>query len=305
MKKHIFLTGGTGFIGSHLIKRLLFLKYRVSIMIRKESNTQRLSNLIKEEKINYIYENELVTFFEKNTPDTVIHLATAYKKQHASNDITEMLQWNVQIPTTLAQLCVDNWVENFINTWTFFEYELNSKNIITEETQEKAYNLYASTKLALNQILKFFSQEKDLKVINLKMFSPYWENDNLKLIPILIQKLSKWEEISLINQSLCFTYISDIVDAYIKSLDYFSSMEENYEVFNIASPSTKISKIVEMLEEVSWKKLDLINNTYQETQEASIFCDSDKAKKLLWWKNKVNIKKWLQLTYKYYKNEIS
>ena len=302
--RHIFLTGATGFIWSHIIKRLLSKWNKISILLRKESNTKRVKEYIKNGSVQIVFEDKIEYFFKNNTPDAVIHLATVYKKQHKKSDIHDMIIGNIEWPTHLAQLCVNHWVKYFINTGTFFEYELNSSTIITEQTKEKAYNLYASTKLALNETLQFFSEKHNLKIINLKMFSPYGEDDNLKLIPILTQKLIKWEEISLINQSLCFTYIDDIVDAYSQSLDYFPVMKNNYEVFNIASPSTKISEIVNILEKISNKKLNITDNLYQETTEADVFCNTQKAEELLWWKSKTSLENWLKLTYNFYKNEI-
>jgi nucleoside-diphosphate-sugar epimerase len=132
--QNIFLTGANGFIGSHVLEKLLNSNYKVAIFLRKESDTSRIHSLLKNNKLSVIYSDTLEDYFLKDTPDCIIHLATCYKKHHAPEDIQAMVEANIEFPTQLLQLCSDYKTPYFINTGTFFEYEFSSNEIITEQT---------------------------------------------------------------------------------------------------------------------------------------------------------------------------
>lgn len=277
----------------------------MSIFLRKNTNISRIHHVFDHAHLSHVYQDTLEQYFKQDTPEYVIHTWTCYKKTHISEDLEEMIDANVSFPAKILQLCTDNSVKYFINTGTFFEYSYQDNEVITERLDIWARNLYASTKLAFLEILKYYCEIEWIKSINLRLFSPYGKKDNLKVIPLIIQKLLLGEEIRLINQRLCFTYVEDIVDAYILCIDKIQNMTEQYTDINIAGKSHTISEVVSILENISQKKLTIIWWTYALRSEKNVRCDTSKAYNLLDWNEKTPIDKWLILTYKYYKDEIS
>lgn len=211
----IFLTGATGFIGSHILTRLIKENHQVFIFLRDNSDMWRIQELLNDSNIKKVYSDDLEEYFKTDTPDTVIHLATCYKKHHTPQDIGEMVASNIDFPTRILQLSKDFGVKSFINTGTFFEIDFENGDTIDELYREKAYNLYAATKLAFKQMCHYYHEYGDINILNFILFSPYGEKDNEKLIPTVIKKLLRDEEMSLVDQNLCFTYVRDIVEAYI------------------------------------------------------------------------------------------
>ena len=175
----ILLTGANGFIGSHLLERLVE-SYDVSIIKRKNSNLSRLRKIEGYKSFN-LDEQSLNEIFESNF-DMVVHLATHYRKEHKKEDIEEMIRTNITFPTLLLENMVERNVKYFINTGTFFEYDL-SEEALNEDSPISPYNLYAATKAGFLENLKFFSRDHKIKVIDLKLFSPYGPRDNQKFIP--------------------------------------------------------------------------------------------------------------------------
>lgn len=226
-------------------------------------------------------------------------------KTHASEDLQEMIDSNISFPVKILQLCCDNNVKYFINTGTFFEYSYQDNQIVTEKSDIWACNLYASTKISFSEILKYYCKIEWIKSINLRLFSPYGEKDNQKVIPLIIQKLLSWEEIGLINQRLCFTYVEDIVDAFLLCIEKIQDITDQYTDINIAGKNHTISEVVSILETISKKQLRITWWKYMQHSEKDVRCDISRAHSVLDWKEKTSIEKWLLLTYKYYRDEIS
>lgn len=312
--KNIFITWGCGFIWSHLLKRLIKDDCHVFCLVKRTSNLYRINDLLDNNNLQLVYsENikDLEEIFINNKIDCIFHLATTYKKAHEISDIDAMVDTNIKLWTYLCQFAAKYWVKIFINTWTFFEYKhyKDKENILSETSEEFPYNLYASTKLSFHNILKYYTSNYDIKAVTLRLFSPYWPIDNLKIIPLLIKNILYWEEelkLSWWEQKLCFTYVDDIVDAYVKCLEKLDSFNNKYEVFNVwADNVTSLKNVYEILCEISNKEWNVKFWAFPYAQN-EIFhsqCDNKKAKILLEREPRTSIKDWLSLTYNSYLND--
>ena len=306
--KKILITGGTGFIGSHLLHELLSNNYSIVLLKRKNSNVWRIKDILKKIKI---YDVNLNTNFKKILSDesvyAIIHLATKHIKIHKnSRDIKKMNESNITFPTLLLDAAVDQNVQFFINTGTFTEYRL--KGLISERTPLRPYNYYTATKVAFESILNYYVKQNKIKAVTLKLFSPYGEKDTEKIIALLSRSFYDGRKLDLTqgNQKLCFTHVSDIVEAYLRTLSFFKkSRYKKYETFNIGSnESWSIRELVEKLEIIS-KKTNCVTfgkKTFLRDDEVVIKCDVRKAKIMLQWQPKVKIATGLKKTYSYFAN---
>ncbi len=312
--KNILITWWSWFIWSYLTRKLIKDNH-VFCVTRRTSDLYRLQDILDNKNLETVYSddvNDIEKLFKGTHIDYIIHLATTYKKAHEIWDIDAMINTNISLWTYLCQFAIKYWVKYFINTWTFFEYEhrQNVDNIINENTNELPYNLYASTKLSFHNILKYYTSNFDFKAITLRLFSPYWPNDNIKLIPLLIKNIiNNWDEelkLSWWEQRLSFTYVDDICNAYIKSIEKIADLKNNYEVFNIWSDKTySLKEIYKMLCDISWKIWNVKFGAFPYAKNEIVYsqCDYKRAQILLWWWPKTSIKDWLLLTYNSYLND--
>ena len=245
MKKNILITGGNGFLGSKLIKKINKKKY----------NIFRLSNLkFKNQFNNYGIFNYDKSSYKKLLNYNIfciIHLATCYGKEGENKK--KIFDINVQLPLKIFKTFSKNGLKYFINTDTYF-----SKNI----NYGKQLNNYVhSKKLFLKKIRQL--PQKNTNIINCKIFHMYGEKDNkLKFLPQIISKLKDNENIinlTSCKQPLDFVHVDDVVNAYIRIIDnifFNNKVRKNYEIGS--GKGTVLKKIVLLLKKKTKSSSKLI-----------------------------------------------
>ena len=125
----ILLTGATGFVGSHLLKTLTVIGYRVIIILRNNSSTARISSFLGSVIVYNIDHVPLDSVFKENPIDIVIHLATHYGRKGES--ISAIAQTNLIFGLNLLDEALAHGVSLFINTDTFY----HQGSVISEHLQ--------------------------------------------------------------------------------------------------------------------------------------------------------------------------
>ncbi len=303
---NILLTGATGFVGSHLLHHLLTEHHNVTILKRSTSDTWRIKDSINNvSSVDIENENDLSEVISQHHIDAVIHTATHYiKRETDQEELQAMNEANITFPTLLLDAAVKNGVAYFVNTGTCFEYAL-SDTPVSETSPTEAYNYYAATKLAFENILSYYAKMHPIHAATLKLFYPYGEKDNKKIIPLIMQSYAHDTHLTISKgeQQLDFTYVGDIVKAYTHALNYLLSRSyTKYTTFNIgASNPTRIKDIVSKTESISRKKgLVTCSNTYPPHDIMHLESDSSKALNILGWKATTAIDEGLKRTYNYY-----
>ncbi|MBN1548311.1 MAG: NAD-dependent epimerase/dehydratase family protein [Syntrophaceae bacterium] len=225
------VTGATGFVGSHLVRQLLKERWETHIITRSSSSLTQIEDIAS--KINVHQHNgttdSLITIVKEAEPKIVFHLASLFLAQHASEDIERLVQSNLLFGVQLAEAMVSQGVTKLINTGTSWQH-----------FQNEPYNpvcLYAATKQALEDILKFYVKASKLKVITLKLFDTYGPDDpRPKLFTLLRKVADEQTELAMSpgEQLIDLVYVDDVFDGYIlaakRLLDNKVSGMEEYAV---------------------------------------------------------------------------
>ena len=302
MTKYILLTGGTGFIGSHLLKTLLNENKKVILLKRSFSNTWRINELLDNQNLilKNIDEEPLNNIFNQYAIEGILHLSAFSQRAHKSNSVSKMIQSNIEFPTNLLENSVNNNCKYFINTGSFFEYELTNPPI-SENNKIKPFNLYGSTKIAFEDLLKYYSLNYDLKCSTLKLFTPYGPKDDTnKIIPYLIIKSIKKDPIHIKSptKKLDFVYITDIMNAYLSLIKNIMKLDD-YESFNVGTNiGTSIKDILNIIESILGKNNDV---TYGNVENEEIWCSNNKIKNMLNWNPVISLQTGINHTINYYK----
>lgn len=305
MKKKLIITGASGFIGSYLLKSILEDgEFEPIVLVKSTSDLFRIEKLLEKCKVYHVDKTDIETIFTQNSIYGVLHLATLYKKSHSSSDIEEMIYSNITFPTKLIESAAKHKCKFFINTGTFFEYDLYS-NPIRESSKQTPYNLYASTKAGFNSVLSYYANTSALNIVSLKLAAPFGYNDNHKLIPFLINSLLENKEVILEKgeQEWDFIYVKDVVSAFKKAIELaLNSQRSLYEDILIGT-GTKIAvkEIADILNKLHGKELIQCIKEYPCSQIFEAYIDNSKAKNMLQWLPKYSIKEALNETYNLYK----
>lgn len=301
MSEYILLTGGTGFVGSHLLEELIKLDKKVILLKRSFSNTWRINEFKENENLIFkdIDKENINDIFSQYNIKGIFHLATFAQRVHESNAIKNTIDSNITFPTELLENCVNNNVKFFINTGSFSEYELKNSPI-SETHKIKPFNLYASTKIAFEDILKFYSDNYDLNCQTLKLFTPYGpKDDEIKITPYLIINSIKKENILIKSptKKLDFIYVKDVVDCYITLMNQILKLKD-YNSFNIGTGiGTSIKDVLKIIE----KYLGENNNVaFDNLEDDQVWCSNEKINDILNWTPKTKLEEGIKFTIDYY-----
>lgn len=253
--KKIFVTGATGFIGSNLVKKLLKENYEVHILVKTNSNMQLVED-IKDKLHIFEYEGSiqpLIEYFKETSPDLVIHLASLFLSEHKPEDIDNLVKSNILLGTQILEAMIKSNTKKIINTSTSWQHYNNED-----------YNpvcLYAATKQAFEDILKFYVEARGISAINLTIFDTYGAKDiRNKIINKLYEISNTGESIDMSygEQTIDLIYIKDIIDAYITSINIMEKNEVKMEKYCLNSDTPKkLKDVVKIFEKVNNTKTNI------------------------------------------------
>ena len=309
MTRRVLVTGGTGFIGSHLVEQLVKEKYRPIVLKRSYSNLSRISKYLNAVDFYDLDKITLEDIFKKEVVDAIVNLAVFYRKDHSYVDIDEMIDTNVKFPTKLLEMSRSSGVSTFITTGTYFQYDKNIMHI-DQETALLAKDFYAATKNALERILEFYKSSSEMRMFEFILFTPYGERDDpKKLIPYIINSALQGRSIDLTQgfQRLYPTYAKDIVSAIIKAVELPEGIRSSSYRFNVTGgQSYSIREIVTVLEEnldrkirVNWGRI----NTGKIDALQPLSVDITTTENTLGWTPNTTLEEGLRKTVMYYEGE--
>jgi nucleoside-diphosphate-sugar epimerase len=224
------VTGATGFIGSHLVRKLVLEGWQIHIVSRAGSHLPDAPEF--SHAINHAHDGTtegMARLVGEAKPNVVFHLASLVLSQHFPKDVEPLILSNVQFGNQLLEAMRVNGVNQIVNTGTSWQHYNNED-----------YNpvcLYAATKQAFESILEYYVQVCGIKAITLKLFDTYGPDDPRPKLFYLLNKAVKTGEpldMSAGEQLIDLVHIDDVVEAYLlaaqRLLDGEVSQHERYAV---------------------------------------------------------------------------
>lgn len=316
--KNILITGGAGFIGSSLYKKLNHKRFNITI-IDNFSNyydvKQKLYNLGLYRRIekNKQYKNilnldirdkkNLEKFFKEKKIDLIIHFA-ALPGVHQSNFRTkDYFENNVFGSFNIFECARKFDIKKIIFISSSSIYGDNKKIPFKESFAPSPISFYGFTKVEGENLAKFFSKNFGLDILILRLFTFYGpsQRPDLMLHKFFLNHFTGKKSIVFSDTVRDFTYIDDGVEMIKKSLEYVETLN-GFDFLNIGSSNpVKIEDVLKII-----KKLIPDFNYVEEKRKIFdmkiTYADMKKSKKILKYEPKVQIDEGILKFYRWFKD---
>lgn len=205
-KTSVAITGGTGFIGTHLVQALLNSGYKVLAFHRRLSP----KGLPSHPDLSWIPMQEAKESFFTEKPQAVVHLATCYGH---TEPLSEVVSTNVLMPLRLLELAIANDCRIFVNTDSFFSKpKFNYRHMRPYIDSKNSFMAWADHLL---------DDKSSLTLVNARLEHVYGPNDSAsKFVSYVLGRIIRNLPLQLSpgDQVRDFIHVSDVVSAYLKIL---------------------------------------------------------------------------------------
>jgi UDP-glucose 4-epimerase len=296
----IFITGGAGFIGIHLCKKLLELNHSVTVYDDFSNSSQE--NFISKikQKItlipgNILDHSKLVTSMKNH--DVVIHLAAKISVPESIKNPKLTFDVNVDGTQNVLNACLENNISKIIAASTAAVYQNTSTKIILDEASPvEPQSPYGKSKLEMENKIIDFASIHNIDATILRLFNVYGIGQSLEYAGVI----TKFKENIQNNSPLIifgdgtitrdFVHVDDVVDAIILT----TSPSKNL-IYNIASgTSTSISDLAKTMIAISGKDIKILYKPLRSGDILFSAADISLAKETLKFIPKISLKNGLE-----------
>jgi UDP-glucose 4-epimerase len=304
--KKILVTGGAGYIGSHIVHSLCDLDYRVivfdNLSLGREENIDKRSEFIKGDILS---DSDLDKAFTDKI-DVVFHFAALkaagesmlYPEKYALNNISGTIN--------LLNKMTETKTNRFVFSSSAAVYGKPEYLPIDEKHPVNPINYYGYTKLVIEENLKWYSKLKNIKFAALRYFNATGydikgritgkEKNPTNLTPVIMETISGMrEQLDIFGNDYntpdgtCirdYIHVNDLVDAHISAMKYISEKNANL-ITNLGTGrGFSVLELIKMTEKVSKKKINYKITGRRAGDPPEVVADCKQANKILGWKAK-------------------
>jgi nucleoside-diphosphate-sugar epimerase len=250
VRRRVLLTGGTGFVGANLVRRLLADGHAVHCLVRGDTrNAWRLAGVRRDVALHRASLDDakaVARVVKRARPDWVFHLA-AHGAYSWETDLDRIVATNVVGTVNLVRACLRTGFEAFVNAGTSSEYGFKKKDP-TEREWVEPNSHYAVTKVAATHFCRLTARTEKAKIATLRLYSVYgpWEDPG-RLIPAMIVRGLDGRLPPLVDPRVArdYVYVDDVSEAFVRAAA--KPHPEPGPVFNVGSGrQTTIRQVVDV-----------------------------------------------------------
>ncbi|MBN2367047.1 MAG: GDP-mannose 4,6-dehydratase [Calditrichaeota bacterium] len=310
---NILVTGGAGFIGSHVVEMLLGRKHKVAVIDNldpfydpdiKEKNLKRAFefNDFSFYKQDILNQDELSEIFSRHDFELIIHLAAKAGVRPSIEDPRGYYKTNVEGTLNLLEECRARGIQKFIFASSSSVYGNNKKVPFSEDDNvDYPISPYAATKKAGELLCHNYHHLYGMDIFCLRFFTVYGPRQRPDLaIHKFFDLVTRGQAIPVFGDGSTqrdYTYIDDILDGISKSIDKVAG----YEIINLGESRTiSLKDLIAAIEKVSGKKIEKKFLEMQPGDVLQTYADITKARNLLGYDPKTDLETGLRKFYEWF-----
>ena len=332
----ILVTGGLGYIGSHVVVELQKMEYEVVIIDNLSNSNLDVLNGIKEitgvksefEKIDLKESSSVRNFFNQHSDiNGIIHCAGSKSVRESVKDPLSYYENNIySLVNILKNLNSVNSQKLIFSSSCTVYGQANVLPISEKSPIIEAESPYGNTKIVCEQIIKDFClSNPSLKAISLRYFNPIGAHSSANigelpigppqyLVPFITQtaagvreKLSVFGNDYPTPDGTCirdYIHVVDLAKAHVVAIKRLleKNNHTNHEIFNLGTgKGSSVLEVINAFEEVSGVKLNYIFKERRPGDVVSAYADINKANNILGWKSELSLKEALASAWKWEK----
>lgn len=310
--KTILLTGGAGFIGMHLAKRLMDLNYKLIIVDNFDAyydirlKKARLADLarrgyrFKLYRVDIADYQSLVRIAQRYHLDGICHQAAQAGVRYSLSHPWVYERTNILGTLNLLEITRRFKIKDFIYASSSSVYGGNQKiPFLESDCTDQPISLYAATKKSVEALVYAYHHLYKFNCVGFRYFSVYgpWGRPDMALFKF-VQAIDRGQPIEVYNfgqMKRNWTYVDDITNGVLAAM----TKNFNYEIFNLGSgQSHTLNEFINLIEVYLGKKAQRILLPLQPGDIPATYVDITKAKKLLGWQPRIplsqGIKRFIQ-----------
>lgn len=311
----IIITGGAGFIGSHLTRKLMLENHEVYVidclhpyysLERKKKHLHTIGSLTSEQftSLDLLNRKETISFFQSISPDAVIHLAALPGVAYSIENPLEYVDYDIKATINVLEACGQSNAKQIIFASSSSVYGNQEGPLKEEMVNGHVISPYAASKYSAESFCHVYRHLYGFQTKILRFFTVYgpWVRPDMA-IGIFLKKLLNKQAITLYGEDRVrdFTYIDDIVDGIYLALTQLHRSE----IINIGSgnPISMLSLLNELNQ--YFPEMEIRKDDSRAGDVVQTWADIRRAENLLGYSPKVNFREGLAETVKWAKeNEV-
>ena len=303
------VTGGAGYIGSHMVKMLQEHNHDVTVLDNLSTGFKDLINDCEIINIDIKNKSLVDESLSKKNYDGVFHFAAKSIVNESFNKPEEYRKNNVDGTTNLIESMIKYEINNLIFSSSAAVYGNNYNQIIKESDNIKPSSPYGKTKIESENSINDYCEKENLRAISFRYFNAAGAHPSgaigekhepeTHLIPSLIKSIiNNQQRFELYggtdnptSDGTCirdYVHVNDIVNAHYLGMKKIQKLKP-YNVFNIGSgKGYSIMEVIKGVETITNKKIDYIHSEGRKNEPSYLVADISKIKNQLKWSIKYN-----------------
>ncbi len=298
----IFIIGGAGYIGSHMVKIAHKAGHEVFTLDNLSTGHQDAVLYGKFEFCDILDTLELDRLFKKYKPDAVIHFSAFSLVGESVTDPYKYYHNNVSGTLSLLKSMIDNNCNKFIFSSSAAIFGNPEYIPIDEDHPKSPINPYGKSKMMVEEILKDFDTAYGLKYVSFRYFNaaghdPEGElrerhDPETHLLPIIMQAANgQRDSVSIFGDDYdtkdgsCvrdYIHVNDLADAHLRGLDYLSDNTSQSAEFNLGNgKGFSVKEVIQKVKDITSKDFKVLVEGRRDGDPSTLVASDIKARKVL------------------------